>query len=93
MVVVRLVAESREPVSEAVSWHPQKMSCPAEILSDDEVFQRRESCPLENFYVVTLSCHLIFMIDHRCLIMKACTSSHASYTPSMSQPRTVRWTV
>ena len=36
MVVVRLVAASREPVSEDVSWHPQKMSCPAEIFSDEE---------------------------------------------------------
>ena len=50
MVLVHLVAASREPSQKAVSWHPQKMSCPAEILSDEEVFYRRESCPLENFY-------------------------------------------
>ena len=52
MVVVLLVAASREPVSEKeVSWHPQKMSCPSEVLLDEEVFHRRESGPLENFYV------------------------------------------
>ena len=44
MAVGRLVAASRETVSEAVSSHPQKMSCPTEILSDEEVFHRRESC-------------------------------------------------
>ena len=27
------------------------MSCPAEIPPDEVVFHRRESCPLENFYV------------------------------------------
>ena len=43
----------------AVSWHPQKMSCPAEILSDEEVFHRRESCPLENFNV----CHFVLPSD------------------------------
>ena len=57
MIIVRLVAASREPVS--VSWHPQKMSCPAEILSDEEVFHRRESCPLENFNV----CHFVLPSD------------------------------
>ena len=35
----------------AASCHPQKMSCPVEILPDEEVFHRRESCPLENVYV------------------------------------------
>ena len=47
MVVVLLVAESREPVSEGGQWHPQKMSCLAEILPDEEVFHRRDSCPIE----------------------------------------------
>ena len=51
MVVVRLVS--------AISWHPQKMSCPAEILSDEEVFHRRESCTLENFNV----CHFVLPSD------------------------------
>ena len=55
MVVVLLVAASREPVS----WHPQKMACPAEILPGEEVFHRRESCPLDNFYV----CHFVLPSD------------------------------
>ena len=59
VVVVRLVAAGREPVSEGVSWHHQKMSCPAEILSHEEVFHRRESCPLENFNV----CHFVLPSD------------------------------
>ena len=50
VVVILLVDASREP-RQAVSWHPQKVSCPAEIISDEEVFHRRESCLLHNFYV------------------------------------------
>ena len=50
MVVVLLVAASREPVSESGQWHPQKMSGPAEILPDEEV--------LRIFILVTLSCLL-----------------------------------
>ena len=51
MVVVLLVTASRDLLLQAVSWHPQKVSCPAKILSDEKVFHRNESCPLENFYV------------------------------------------
>ena len=51
MVVVLLVAASREPVSEGRRSVGIVMSCPADILPDDEVFHRRDSCPLENFYV------------------------------------------
>ena len=59
VVVVPLVAARVENLSrKAVSWHPEKMSCPAEILSDEEVFHRRESCPVENFYV----CHFVLVI-------------------------------
>ena len=36
---------------QAVSWHPQKVSCPEEILSDEEVVHRRESFQLDNFDV------------------------------------------
>ena len=49
MVVVRLVAASREPVSEGGQLASSKDSCPAEILSGEEVFHRGESCLLENF--------------------------------------------
>ena len=52
MVGVRLVAASREPVSEGGSVGILKRyPVQAEILSDEEVFHRRESCPLENFNV------------------------------------------
>ena len=61
MVVVRMVAASREHVSEGgqLIWQTQKMSCPAEILPDEEVFHRSESCPLKNFYV----CHVVLPSD------------------------------
>ena len=49
MVVVLLVSAREGPSSDI--WHPQRVSCPAEILSDEEVFHRRDSCPIENFYV------------------------------------------
>ena len=71
VVDVRLVAASRGPVSED-----------GQLASSKDV-QRRfflmrrssiEGSParLRTFMFVTLSCHPIFMIDRRCLIMKAC---------------------
>ena len=38
---------------------PQKVSCLAEIISDEEVFHRRESCLLKNFYVI----HFVLSFD------------------------------
>ena len=71
MVVVRLVAASREPVSEVGILK----RCPVQRRF---FLMRRysiEGSPsrLRTFMFVTLSCHLIFMIDRRCLIMKACS--------------------
>ena len=48
MVLVLLVATSRKPAPESGQL---ASSCPAEIIPDEEVFHRRESCPLEKFYV------------------------------------------
>ena len=50
MVVVLLVASSREPVAE--------LGILKRCL-DEEVFYRRESCPLENFYVS----HVVLLSD------------------------------
>ena len=57
VVVVRLVDASREPISEGGQL--ASSSCPAEILSDEEVFHRTESGPLDNFYV----CHFVLPSD------------------------------
>ena len=40
MIVVLLVAASRDLPRHAVSWLSQKVSCPAEIFSDEQVFHR-----------------------------------------------------
>ena len=56
MVVVFLVVASREPAS-AGGWSASsKVSCPAEIISDEEVFHGRESCLLETFYFSNFVC-------------------------------------
>ena len=52
MVVVLLVAGSMEPASEGGQLASSRdVLSSGEILPDEEVFHKRESCPLENFYV------------------------------------------
>ena len=71
VVVVHLVAVSREPVSDGGPLASSKGS-PARW---------------RTFMFVTLSCHLIFMNDHRCLIKKACSFfTRLLYTVHVSAP-------
>ena len=49
MVVVLLVAASREPVSEGGELAFSKDSCPAEILRNEEVFHRSENLYVSHF--------------------------------------------
>ena len=58
MVAMLLVAASGKPASEGGQL-ASSIFYPAEILPDEEVFHRRESCPLENFYVS----HLVLPFD------------------------------
>ena len=50
MVIVILVAASREPVSEGGQLASSKDVLSSGVLPDEEVFHKRESCPIENFY-------------------------------------------
>ena len=52
-------------LQQAVSWHPQKVSCPAEFFLMRRYSIEGSPARLRTFMLVTLSCHLIFMIDLR----------------------------
>ena len=61
MVFVLVVTACRELVSAGGQLASSKgVLCSGDFFSDEEVFHRMESCPLENFSVN----HLVLPVDH-----------------------------